>query len=70
MAFHEAHASAHVHAVEPAVERRHAQIKARWDQVVAGLQQKPAFAWPSIGQGSFDLLRTMGLPFAGSHPPA
>ena len=56
--------------VEPAVERRHAQIKALWEQVAAGLQQRPAFAWPSIGQGSFDLLRTMGLPFAGPHPPA
>ncbi len=61
--------------VEPAVERRHAQIKALWEQLVAGLQQKPASAWGSFGQGpfglgAFDLLRTMGLPFPPSRPPA
>ncbi len=42
--------------VEPAVERRHAQIKALWEQLVAGLEHAPPPLW-----GSFDLFRSLGL---------
>jgi len=49
--------------VEPAVERRHAQIKALWEQVVAGLDQPPSAIWGAFGTGPFDLFRTMGTPF-------